>query len=112
MVPHLLAFTEYMQTHFLREEKLHKECAFPFREDHQKEHRALIEKFNGFKLKAMKATEDNVTDVAVEIGTFLQEWLTGHVIESDLPLKSYLEMVAEDTQDVGNPAEQAATTLH
>lgn len=112
MLPHLTAFTDYTQTHFLREEKLQQECAFPFRDDHQKEHRALIEKFNGLKLKALKATEDNVTDVAVEIGNFLQEWLTGHVIESDLPLKPYMERAADNTQDVDETDEQAASPLH
>lgn len=95
MVPLLASFTEYTKTHFKREEALQEASGFSFREEHKREHTALIEKFEGLKQKALQANEDNVTDVAVEIGTFLREWLTGHVIESDLPLKPYVDLMRD-----------------
>lgn len=105
LIPLLTSLTEYMQTHFQREEKLQEMSEFPFFEDHKKEHQALTEKFNDLKQKALKANEDTITDVVVEIGTFLQEWLTGHVIESDLPMKPYLKQASEKTEDTGESAQ-------
>ncbi len=91
MLSILASIKKYTQTHFQREEKLQEIVDFPFCEDHQKEHEALVEKLNGFIKKVMQTNEDNVIDVAVEIGTFLQEWITGHVIESDLPMKAFVD---------------------
>ena len=112
MIPVLTSFTEYTQVHFEREEELQKESKFPFLTEHKKEHQALIETFNELKLKALKANEDNVTHIAVEIGKFLQEWLTKHVIESDLTLKAYLKRNAEDSKDTGEVAEQSQPSIH
>jgi hemerythrin len=64
------------------------------------------------KLKASKVNEDNVTDVAVEIGKFLQDWLTKHVIESDLPLKAYLKRNAEEAKETDDLAEQSQPAPH
>ncbi len=104
MLSILASLKKYTQTHFPLEEKLQQASEFPFCEDHKKEHEALIEKLNDFIEKVMQANEDNVTDVAVEIGSFLQEWITGHVIESDLPLKPYLDRMREDAKSKGEPA--------
>ena len=104
MLSILASLKKYTQTHFQREEKLQQVLAFPFCEDHKKEHEALIEKLNGLIEKAMRANEDNVTDVAVEIGSFLEEWITGHVLESDLPLKPYVDRIREDAKSTGELA--------
>ena len=98
MVTILASLTDYTQTHFEREEKLQQASGYSFCEDHKKEHDALIETFNGLKQKAMGANEDNVTDVAVEIGSFLHEWLTGHVLESDLPMKPFVDRMREQAK--------------
>lgn len=100
MVAILVSLTNYTQTHFQREEKLQQASGFSFCEDHKKEHGDLIEKFNGLKQKAMGANEDNITDVAVQIGSFLQEWITGHVLESDLPLKPYVDRMREEAESM------------
>ena len=99
MLSILASVKKYSQTHFQREEKLQQILEFPFCEDHKKEHEALIEKLNGLIKKVMQTKEDNVIDVAVEIGSFLQEWITDHVIESDLPLKSYVDRKREDVKN-------------
>ena len=98
MLTILASFKKYTQTHFQREEKLQLITDFPFCDDHKKEHEALVEKLNDFILKVMEANEDNVTEIAVEIGLFLQEWVTGHVIESDLPFKPYVDRMGEDVK--------------
>ena len=99
MLSILASVKKYAQTHFQREEKLQQILEFPFCEDHKKEHEALIEKLNGLINKVMQTNEDNVIDVAVEIGSFLQEWITDHVIESDLPLKSYVDRKRKDVKN-------------
>ncbi len=95
----LASLTNYTKTHFEREETLQRASGFSFCEEHKKEHQALIETFEGLKQKALAATEDNVTDVAVEIGSFLHEWLTKHVLESDLSLKPYVDRMREQAED-------------
>lgn len=100
MVPIMTSLTKYTQTHFQREEKLQRMSAFPFSEDHKKEHEALINKFNGLTQKALAANEDNVTDVAIEIGMFLEEWLTRHVIESDLTMKPFVDRIRKNAKDM------------
>ena len=112
MVPILTSFTEYTEIHFQREEELQKEAGFPLCEEHKKEHQALVETFNGLKLKALQATEDNVTDIAVEIGTFLKEWVSKHMVESDLALKPYLERKTEDAQETSELVEQHQSPPH
>ena len=104
MLSILASLKKYTQTHFQREEKLQQVSGYSFCEEHKKEHEALIEKLNGFIEKVMRANEDNFTDVAVEIGSFLEKWITGHVIESDLPLKPYVDRLREDAKSKGEPA--------
>ena len=104
MLSILASLKKYTQTHFQREEKLQQVSGYSFCEEHKKEHEALIEKLNGFIEKVMRTNEDNVTDVAVEIGSFLEEWLTGHVLESDLPLKPYVDRLREGAKSKGEPA--------
>ena len=60
----------------------------------------------------MKANEDNISDLAVEIGTFLREWLTGHVIESDLPMKAYVDRMRDESKTTDEQPEKTnAATL-
>ncbi|MDP6572176.1 MAG: hemerythrin family protein [Rhodospirillales bacterium] len=102
MAPILESLTKYTQTHFRREEKLQQISGFSFHEYHKKEHIALIEKFNSMVRKAEKANEDNVTDVAIEIGSFLQEWLIEHVIDNDLLMKPYVDRMREHAAGMDN----------
>ena len=104
MLSILGSFKKYTQIHFPREEKLQQVSGYSFCEDHKKEHGALVEKLNGFIEKVMGANEDNVTDLAVEIGKFLEEWITGHVIESDLSLKPYVDRLRENVKSKAETA--------
>jgi len=109
MMPLLTSFTEYLQTHFKREEELQAKSGFPFLDEHREEHEALIARLGGLKQKALAASEDNITDVAVEIAKFLQDWLTAHVIDNDLPLKPYVDRMREEAEDTPALAAEART---
>lgn len=110
MVSILMSLTKFSQKHFQREEKLQKISGYLSYEDHKKEHADLIGKFNGLKKKAMQANEDNVTDVAVEIGMFLEKWLTEHEIGSDLPMKHYVDRKREQATSMEKLPEQTEAT--
>lgn len=104
MVPVLKSLTDYMQSHFEREEKLQEAAEFPFRKEHKEEHVDLIKKFNELKKKVLAADEDKITDVAVEIANFLQGWLSDHVIEADILMKPYMDQLNEGSKDTGESA--------
>ncbi len=97
MMPLLISLQRYTQAHFAREEKLQLASGYIFHEDHQAEHKAMIDKLNGFVKKAEKAKNENLLEVVSEIGTFLQEWLTGHVIENDLTMTPYVDRIRENS---------------
>lgn len=102
----LTFLTRCCQKHFQSEEKLQKILGCSFYEDHKKEHADLIGKLDEFKQKAMQADIDNLTDVAVEIGSYLEKWLTRHEIEHDLPIKPYLDLKLEQAKSVKKPTER------
>ena len=62
----------------------------------------MIEKFRGLIGKAMRSVEDSISVVAVEINTFLSMWMIEHIIENDLPIKAYVEKMAEHAAGMSN----------
>ena len=62
----------------------------------------MIEKFRGLIGKAMRSVEDSISAVAVEINTFLSMWMIEHIIENDLPMKAYVEKMAEHAAGMSN----------
>jgi len=101
MLPILANLKKLTQTHFQREEKLQQLTDYPFCDEHKKEHQDTVEKLNDFINKVMKANEENIFDVFVEISTFLQKWLSKHVIESDLPMRPYVDRKREQAKKAG-----------
>lgn len=95
VAPFLKSLSKYIQAHFKREEKLQQVSGFIFHDEHKEEHQVMVEKYNVLVLKASKATRQNITDIAVEIGDFLQEWLTEHVIENDLQMRPFVDRMKE-----------------
>ena len=93
---------KYMQAHFKREEKLQQVSNYTFNDEHKQEHIAMIVRYNELVQKAGRANADNISDIAVEIGKFLQEWLTDHVIESDLPMRPYVERMREQASKMAD----------
>ena len=62
----------------------------------------MIEKFKGLIGKAVRSVEDSISAVAVEINTFLSTWIIEHIIENDLPMKAYVEKMAEHAAGMSN----------
>ncbi|MBT3361720.1 MAG: hemerythrin family protein [Rhodospirillales bacterium] len=95
MLPTLESLKKYTQIHFQREERLQRLSEFPFRDDHKEKHDALIKSVEDLIEKAKRANEDNITDIAVEISSVFEKWVTGHVIENDLLMKPYVDRMRE-----------------
>lgn len=104
ITPILTSLLKYTRTHFPSEEKLQQLTAFPFCEDHKKEHEALVNGLKELIEKTVRANEGNIIDVAAEIGLFLKMWLSEHIIESDLPLKPYVDRMRKDVKSTDEPA--------
>ena len=83
IIAELKAYTIY---HFSVEEKLFKEHNYPFKDDHEMEHQLFIDKIADFeeKFKQNKAT------LTFEMMTFLRQWLTHHILETDMQYVPYL----------------------
>ena len=62
----------------------------------------MIEKFKVLIGKAMRSVEDFISAVAVETNTFLSTWIIEHIIENDLPMKAYVEKMAEHAAGISN----------
>jgi len=101
MMPILASLEKYTQTHFQREEKLQRIAGYPFSDDHRAEHEGLMMKFGELANKAKRANDTNVTRVASEIGTFLEQWITVHVIESDLPMRPFVDRMRNHARGMG-----------
>ena len=85
--PIISGLVNYTVYHFFAEEGLMEKNGFPEYEQHRKEHLELTEK-----------TMDFFTDYHAEKGdivnslcAFLREWLTGHIMVSDVKLASFLK---------------------
>ena len=75
---------------FGREEKVQRECGFPFAEAHRKEHAALLEKVQALKdeFDGLDA-RGNFTPLLRDLAGLAKEWITAHIVQSDLKLKPY-----------------------
>ena len=71
--------TEYTGYHFSTEEKYFKEFNYENTEEHIKEHNDFVEKVVDFKKRYI----NNEIEVSFELIDFLEDWLLGHLIESD-----------------------------
>lgn len=73
----LIAYTGY---HFENEEKAMAEANFEELEQHRLEH----EKLKSETLKFEKLLEDDLNNGTKKLYRFLREWLTEHILESDM----------------------------
>lgn len=86
----LTGLYEETSTAFGREEKIQRECSFPFTEPHHREHAAILE-----KVEVMKEQYDeldargNCALLVRELAMLAKEWITVHIVQSDLKLKPY-----------------------
>ncbi len=71
----LRRLVEYTVKHFAEEEDLMKKTGYPLLAAHQSEHRAFTKKVVAFQ----KDFDAGSSTVSLELMTFLQNWLTGHI---------------------------------
>ena len=80
---------QYAAVHFATEERYLKSIGYPDFDNHVEEHEKFSEKFAALKQKA--------TAGALDIsGTsqFLQSWLSGHILHSDMDYRKFKERPA------------------
>jgi len=84
----LNALYEYTDFHFIREEALMKACAYPGLADHRKVHEKLCARMEEIRDQHASAPSEAMSG---EIQTFLNEWLTKHIMGHD---KNYAPSMA------------------
>ena len=86
----LTGLYEETATAFVREEKVHRECNFPFADVHRKEHASLLARVQSIKDQYDDMDERaNHAPLLRELAALAKDWITGHIVQSDLKLKPY-----------------------
>ncbi|WP_096701611.1 hemerythrin family protein [Magnetospirillum sp. 15-1] len=86
----LTGLYEETSTAFGREEKIQRECSFPFTEMHHREHAALLEKVELLKEQYDEMdARGNCTPLLRELAELAKEWITVHIVQSDLKIRPY-----------------------
>lgn len=81
--------TSYANEHFAREERLMAEAGYPGLDAHREQHRAFIEWLTSVKT-AYGADAETRHYLAKTVREYLQNWLTDHIMETDMDYKGYL----------------------
>jgi len=79
---------KYMQQHFAFEEELMAEIGFKQFREHQKMHRDLVAAFHATQLSYHMSPDSFDSEAFL---TFLQTWLTRHILVEDRKLAPYIE---------------------
>jgi hemerythrin len=79
----LLAYTD---KHFAAEEKLMKKHGYPGYNEHKSKHI----KMRGKVLSLIKDYNDGRVTISFSVLTFLQNWLSKHIMETDMKYAAYL----------------------
>jgi hemerythrin len=87
----LLSLAEHARQHFDDEETLMERAKFPGLGEHRIEHEDLTARLLAFKLA--RAKKGRVE--AEQFATFLHEWLTTHIMESDKAYAVHLQQMEE-----------------
>ncbi|RAU20014.1 hemerythrin [Paramagnetospirillum kuznetsovii] len=87
----LKALLSYGREHFAREEKIQRECMYPYQNMHFHEHKALLEQVQDiarayFVTKSRPLNEKSIS----ELNEFLKTWLIGHVKKFDTNLREWV----------------------
>jgi len=87
----------YTRDHFAREERLQIKVMYPGYVDHKAEHQAILERVQGLQAQIAARAGTPAGDASAppaldpaEIAALLRHWVLGHVLKSDLDLRSYL----------------------
>jgi len=92
----LTVLMEYTCTHFAREEKILEKSDYPHLEMHQEKHKVLREQVIEIHRRFV---EEEVDSIAGETLVFLKEWLTKHILGTDLAYKPYVQGIVLTQQE-------------
>ena len=82
----LNSLIQYTETHFVNEEKLMSSVNYPGLYQQKREHADLLKQVNDLRTKFTK----DQTVICMEAMTFLQRWLTEHIMVSDKKVGIFL----------------------
>lgn len=82
----LQEMADYTVYHFRTEEELFEKYDYYDKENHKNEHNHFVEKVEEFMEKLKKGE----VSVSYEVMTFLKDWLTNHILKSDMMYKDFI----------------------
>jgi len=78
---------DYIGVHFRREERLMQDCNYPDRVPHARQHRELSKTVRSLKT----LFDDDPSQLESKtIMAFLRDWLSGHILETDMAYVSHV----------------------
>lgn len=80
---------QYLHYHFQTEETFQHESSYPLYLEHQAEHKQLTFKVKTMAVALQTATDDNLEDVMQQFSNFINDWVTKHILDSDLRFSYY-----------------------
>jgi len=83
----LEGLADYVETHFAREERYMEECGYPDVVAHATKHRDLARTVRSLRTLY---EDDPAGFPEGEILAFLKDWLTGHILKSDMDYVPYI----------------------
>lgn len=78
---------DYAVYHFNYEEKLMEQYGYGGLDDHKIEHMFFVKKLN--KIEKIDI-DNNQNEALLELINFVADWITGHILKSDMEYKPYL----------------------
>jgi len=94
----LLGLVQYTGEHFAREEELQLKIRYSYHESHRKQHRDVLKQLEHVLTEYTQANGVVQDKMIRGIADFLKEWLVGHIIESDLRMRPYIEKMKAEKQ--------------
>lgn len=82
----LSKLSEYTQTHFSEEEKVLLSQDYPDFESHHSQHAEFINKIEDLR----RQLESGRTAISLDLGTFLKNWLSLHIMGTDKRYTAFL----------------------
>lgn len=99
---------EYVDGHFLREEKAMKKAHFPHFSEHLHKHKV----FCGRIREIAKAYREGVTSIADDIPSLVSAWLTSHIMQDDQKYKNWVRASMVDDRPLAFLAIEADEDNH
>ncbi len=81
---------EYTRLHFSAEEKLMQSWGYPQLEEHKRKHRAMVAHIEGYRA----GLESGSAATSMKLMTFVKEWLSRHILETDQGYRPFVKQVA------------------